>query len=68
MIETKEDLQKEWKKLLIDASMSEREFAEQIGMKQAGLNRMIREGSVKLLTFADFLHKLGYKLTISKDE
>lgn len=63
---TSDELQKMWKKWLIDIDRSETEVAKEIGKQQQNLNRSINSGSIKFLTLVNIFEKHGYKLTLEK--
>lgn len=63
---TKEDLQKFWKKVLIDEGISEAEFWRNRGVSQPAGNRKLREGTIKYIEFVNILESLGYEVTINK--
>ena len=62
----KEDLQKLWKKILIDEGFSETEFWRSRGVSQPAGNRKLREGTIKYIEFINILESLGYKVSIEK--
>ena len=62
----KEDLQKLWKKILIDEGVSEAEFWRSRGISQPAGNRKLREGTIKYIEFINILESLGYKVSIEK--
>lgn len=64
----KEDLQKEWKKILIDAGISETEFFKSRGINQQSGNRKIREGTIKHIEYVNYLNALGYDVQIIKQD
>lgn len=63
---TSEELQKLWKKWLIDVGYSETDIAKEIGKQQQNLNRSINSGSIKFLTLANIFEKHGYRIEIHK--
>ena len=63
---TKEDLQKFWKKVLIDEGISETEFWRSHGVSQPAGNRKLREGTIKYIEFVNILDSLGYNVEIKK--
>ena len=64
----KEDLQKLWKKILIDEGVSEAEFWRSHGISQPTGNRKLREGTVKYIEFVNILNSLGYRVEIKKGD
>lgn len=62
----KEDLQKLWKKILIDEGFSETEFWRSRGVSQPAGNRKLREGTVKYIEFVNILNSMGYQVEIKK--
>ena len=64
---TIEELQKVWKKILIDEGISETEFYKQINVNQSSTNRKIRTGTIKFIEFSEFLDKLNYSIEIRKN-
>lgn len=62
----KEDLQKLWKKILIDEGISEAEFWRSRGISQSAGNRKLREGTIKYIEFINILNSLGYQVEIKK--
>ena len=65
---TREDLQKFWKKILIDEGLSETEFWRSRGVSQPAGNRKLREGTIKYIEFINILESLGYEVTIKKGD
>lgn len=63
---TSEELQKLWKKWLIDVGYSETDIAKEIGKQQQNLNRSINSGSIKFLTLVNIFEKHGYSIEIHK--
>ena len=63
----KEDLQKLWKKILIDEGVSDAEFWRSRGISQPAGNRKLREGTIKYIEFVNILESLGYRVEIKKD-
>ena len=62
----KEDLQKLWKKILIDEGVSEAGFWRSRGISQPAGNRKLREGTIKYIEFVNILNSLGYQVEIKK--
>lgn len=62
----KDILKKEWKKLLIDNDVTEKELALKIGTKQQTLNKKINSGSIRYIEFEELLNALGYELVWQK--
>lgn len=63
----KEDLQKDWRKWLIDLGKSETELAKENNIFPQNLNRKINSGSIKYLELASILEHYGYTLKIVKE-
>lgn len=63
---TLDEFKKEWKKILIDADISERELFRNLALSQPIWNRKINTGAIKHLEFIDLLDKLGYEIKIHK--
>ena len=64
----KEDLQKLWKKILIDEGVSEAEFWRSRCISQPAGNRKLREGTVKYIEFVNILNSMGYQVEIKKGD
>lgn len=59
---THEELKKAYRKMLIDAGVSERQLAESLGVSSQSLNQKMNRGSIKLLEFADLINRLGFEM------
>ena len=62
---TVEELQKLWKKWLIDIDSTETSVAKEIGKCQQNLNRSINRGSIKFLDLVNIFEKYGYVFSIT---
>lgn len=54
----------EWRKILAGKKLSETEAARIMGVSQSGLNRKIREGTVRAVEMANILENFGYTLKV----
>lgn len=60
------DIEKEIKKLLIDADMSVTDLAETIGTSRQNLNNKLKRKDMKLSDLSEILDKIGYKIEFIK--
>lgn len=65
---TVDELQKFWKKWLIDIDSTETAVAKEMGKQQQNLNRSIKNGSIKFLTLVNILEAYGYNISITPDK
>ena len=56
----KENLIKEWKKILIDAGVTEKQVAAKLGKAQPTLNKQVNGFTFRYTEFVNILDMLGY--------